>query len=136
MNNKIIIGVVTLFILAILGFSLMYFSGGPSDTTVSIVGKTATDTPEMVADREYQIILSKFKNIHFATSTLNDKVFLSLVDEGVILQEEPFTRVNPFAPIGSEGSSTNMQRSNQIQLQSQFQNNLKGRWRVISLQSI
>lgn len=122
MNNKLIIGIVAIFILAVLGFSLLSFSGGPSDATVSIVGGTATDTPEMIADREYQVILGKFKNIHFATSTLSDPIFLSLIDQSVRLQDEPFTRVNPFAPIGVEGSSTVTRTLNQGQLQTQFQN--------------
>lgn len=123
-SNKVIIGVVAIFILAVLGFAIMYYSGAPADESLSVSGPNATDTPQMIANREFLVILGKFENIHLATSTFTDKVFLSLEDEGVVLQEEPFTRVNPFAPIGAEGGTVLIQNGTQNQngLQSQFGN--------------
>ncbi|MFA6006810.1 MAG: hypothetical protein WC764_03755 [Candidatus Paceibacterota bacterium] len=109
-SNKIITGVIVVFIIAALGFAIYYFVGGSSTGDVSIPGPSATDTPEMIASRDFLVVLGKFQNISLSTSTLDDRVFNSLIDESVTLPQEPLGRSNPFAPIGNEVGTTSIRR--------------------------
>ena len=108
-GNKIIIVVVVIFIIAALGFSLFYFTSGSdtaADSTIVVSGPNATDTPAVVASRDFLVVLGKFESITFNTSVLEDRVFASLIDQSVALQQEPMGRPNPFAPLGAEASTT------------------------------
>lgn len=108
-GNKLIIGVVAIFILVVLGFSVYYFTQGGNTSaagTLGVSGPNATDTPATIAGRDFLVVLNQIQNITLSTSTLNDRVFMSLIDQSVTLQEQPMGRSNPFAVLGAEGSTT------------------------------
>jgi len=103
-GNKLIIGITALFVIVVLGLALFYFAGdGMTDSrTLSVAGPNATDTPAIVAGRDFLVVLNKFERIKLSTSTLEDRVFLSLKDQSVTLPEEPLGRSNPFDVLGAK----------------------------------
>jgi len=106
-GNKLITGIVIIFLIAAFGFSLYYFTtGDDTASTLEVSGPNATDTAATIASRDFLIVLGKFESIKFSTSTLDDRVFISLIDQSVSLPLEPMGRQNPFAPLGAEGSTT------------------------------
>ena len=72
------------------------------DGELALATTSEDETAAEALDRDYRILLGKFQNLRLSTSTLSDRVFLSLEDKGVKLSEQPFGRDNPFAPLGSE----------------------------------
>ncbi len=118
--NKFLI--VSVIVISIFGV-YSYFSNdlkseaaiGAADTTDADTGSgltssldtnaTSTSTNnaggEAAENTAFVIKLNSLKNIRIDTSLFTDKSFTSLVDNNVVIEEVPYGRINPFAPLNN-----------------------------------
>ena len=77
-----------------------------ASSTASSSGTPASQTPAVGSD--FLTILLNLKNMKLDDSIFSDPAFLSLHDSSVLLISDPTQegRPNPFAPIGSDTSSS------------------------------
>lgn len=102
----------------LLVFVYFYFIKSEPDPATSLVVSPATGLPSPSAGAgepgvasaitaEFLSILLNIKSIKLDDSIFNDPAFLSLTDSSIVLvQDSTEGRPNPFAPIGSDSSSS------------------------------
>ncbi|MEK7627944.1 MAG: hypothetical protein AAB421_00805 [Patescibacteria group bacterium] len=101
-ENKIILGVVVLLIIAALWYGI---SGGASKPETLL----ATDNVSGAAAEQERAILDlifQLREIQLAGTIFNNPAFISLRDFRTEIVAEPIGRRNPFAPLDTLSTST------------------------------
>lgn len=113
MNNKTKnLILVIIFILLLLVGIYIWRSSGNKETLTNVVSTTMVpNTKEEKTIKEegvdFVAILSRLKNLSLDMSFFNNQEFKNLSDFSVSLPILEPGRNNPFAPLGTEGSSSN-----------------------------
>lgn len=75
-----------------------------------VISRTSSAGQALSAENNELItLLSQLRSIDLDRGIFSNAVYLSLFDFSVVLIPEPVSRPNPFAPIGSEGVTPQVQ---------------------------
>lgn len=106
--KKIILFVV-IFILAVVGY-VVFFGGDTSSDALLTTNDQALGSTESVSQtgvgREFLTSLLNIKNIKLNDSIFSNPSFSNLQDFTITLVEQPSGRPNPFAPVGSDQTTS------------------------------
>ncbi len=94
-NKKILIGI-AIIIVILLGYQM--FFAGENNTGPSVVISSAGTQSE--TERDILRLLTDLRSVNLSHDLLDTKVFLSLKDYSVFIEEGPTGRRNPFEPVG------------------------------------
>ncbi len=83
-----------------------FISNAPSQSGVTATG--FLDNPSLVQGREFLAALSNLKSLKLDDKIFSSPDFLSLQDFTSVIEPQPKGRINPFAPVGQEGSSASV----------------------------
>ena len=98
-SKKPLIIIISIVILA--GLAYFYFSGSPSDTSISSVNSSTGETSEAsIVGAKVLSLLNEIGSLRIDSSVFDSQVFKSLVDHTVIVPEQNVGRPNPFIPVG------------------------------------
>ncbi|MBM2817463.1 MAG: hypothetical protein HW401_53 [Parcubacteria group bacterium] len=104
-NNKVILLVLLIIILAFLGYRYAFnkdISSGNSDLAVdSNEGASA----QAVIGKDLMAAISKLKSLTLDDKFFQDPIFVSLNDFSVPIADQDVGRGNPFSPIGISGGA-------------------------------
>jgi len=100
-TKQIIIAVVVIAI-AFFGYQMFF---APKDTGTSTLSTTSAVKQTVVDGAQLYTMLKRLTNVNLKGDIFSNQTFISLVDYGVTIQDQPVGRPNPFAPIGSDSGS-------------------------------
>jgi len=98
---KVLLVSITLLITSLGVGNLIFAQEDGSLVSTKDTGQLGDDT-----EREIISLLLELRAIKLDSELFESNVFKSLKDFGVVLEPEPVGRVNPFAPLGAELSTT------------------------------
>jgi hypothetical protein len=116
MNKKVKIVIIVIVVIAVIIFAVSYFGNSSttaaptpgltsSASTTAIPGGPASD-PAAGDASQFSTLLSTINSITLDTSIFSSPAYLALEANPVVLGTAVIGRVNPFAPIGTDASST------------------------------
>jgi hypothetical protein len=97
-QNKMPIGLGVLLLLGAVVY-FMYFSGSSAPASLT------TSSPDAALSQNLLVTLQNLHTIKLDNTIFSQPAFQSLTDFGVVIPKQEPGRRNPFAPLGSTGSS-------------------------------
>lgn len=99
-GSKSMIMILAVFAAMFFGY-MSFFNGGDQAATEE---GAALEAEQSGAGQEVIAVLNRLEGIRMDSALFSTKEFRSLVDQTVVVVDQPVGRNNPFAPVGRDGS--------------------------------
>ena len=108
-KNKIVIIGIVVVLLGFLSYQFMFKPDSQND--LYLASQNTFNPSDVIVGRDLLALLARMKTTKIDEQFFDNKIFKALEDFGMPIPDQPVKRINPFAPIGVEGTQVSSQTS-------------------------